>query len=74
MCSMHPTVALGQVPIKPPLGLLTCQELALELKCSPRHIKRLAARHVIPRIVISSKVVRYRRDSVLAALVRREEI
>lgn len=55
------------------LGLLTRDELAAELKCSPRHIMRLTARRVIPRVVISARCVRYRRDAVLVALTRREQ-
>lgn len=54
------------------LGLLTRDQLAAELKCSPRHIQRLARARVIPVIVISRHCVRYRRDAVLAALIRRE--
>lgn len=54
------------------LGLLTRADLAAELQCSERHIQRLMARHVIPFIRISRKCVRFRRDAVLVALVRRE--
>lgn len=58
---------------RPSLGLLTRDELAAELKCSPRHVMRLTAKRVIPKITISSRCVRYNRASVLAALTRREQ-
>lgn len=55
------------------LGLMTGKELAAELKCSPRHIQRLAKARVIPKVTISARCVRYRRDAVLAALICREQ-
>lgn len=54
------------------LGLLTRADLAAELQCSERHIQRLMARHTIPFIRISRKCVRFRREAVLNALIRRE--
>lgn len=55
-------------------GLLTTNELAAELKCSRRHIERLAASRAIPKIRVSSRCVRYRREAVLAALLSRETV
>lgn len=57
---------------QPPVLLITKSQLARELQCSERHLQRLMARRVIPFIRVSPKCVRFRREAVLAALVRRE--
>lgn len=61
------TTGMNQSPL-----LITKSQLARELQCSERHLQRLMARRVIPFIRVSPKCVRFRREAVLAALVRRE--
>lgn len=75
---MHEDTTLtqpGAQPLSPspkPPALLTKEEIAKELQCSPRHIERLQRAKKIPVIRLSAKCVRYRRDGVLAALARLE--
>jgi hypothetical protein len=54
--------------------LLTKAQLARELQCSQRHIERLQSAGRIPVIRLSAKCVRYRRENVLAALLRLETV
>jgi excisionase family DNA binding protein len=53
-------------------GLLTKEELAGVLKCSERQIERLQLARKIPFVKFSGRMIRYRRDSVLRALVKME--
>ncbi len=53
-------------------GLLTKEELAAELRCSPRQIERLQQARKIPFVKISGRMIRYRRETVLNALARIE--
>lgn len=53
-------------------ALLTKQQIAAELQCSTRHIERLQRARRIPVVRLSARCVRYRRESVLAALARLE--
>jgi excisionase family DNA binding protein len=53
-------------------GLLTKKELAGFLKCSERQIERLQLARKIPFVKLSGRMIRYRRDSVLRALVKME--
>ena len=57
---------------RPMGGLLTKKELAGVLRCSERQIERLQLARKIPYILLSKKMIRYRRDSVLRALVKME--
>ena len=52
--------------------LLTKKELADVLRCSERQIERLQLARKIPFILLSKKMIRYRRDSVLRALLKME--
>ena len=71
---LMPRQIINSIPLPAQfLGLLTREELAAELKCSPRHIQRLTRARVIPMIVISRHCLRYRREAVLRALVSREQ-
>ena len=54
------------------VGLLTKEELAAELRCSPRQIERLQLARRIPFVKLSGRMVRYRRDAVLNALAKME--
>jgi excisionase family DNA binding protein len=53
-------------------GLLTKEELAGVLKCSERQIERLQVARKIPFVKLSGRMIRYRRESVLRALVKME--
>jgi excisionase family DNA binding protein len=53
-------------------GLLTKEELAVELRCSERQIERLQLARKIPFVKLSGRMIRYRRESVLRALVKME--
>ncbi len=47
--------------------ILTKQELAAVLNCSPRHLDQLSKRGLLPRVKLG-RCVRYRRETVLRAL------
>ena len=57
---------------RPTGGLLTKEELAVELRCSERQIERLQLARKIPFVKLSGRMIRYRRESVLRALVKME--
>jgi len=57
---------------KQPTALLTKEEIARELQCSPRHVERLQRARKIPVIRISARCVRYKLSGVLAALSKLE--
>jgi len=57
---------------RPTVGLLTKDELAAELRCSPRQIERLQQARKIPFVKISGRMIRYRRETVLNALAKIE--
>ncbi len=66
------TVAQFSDGVRPSNGLLTKEELAAELRCSPRQIERLQLARRIPFVKLSGRMVRYRRDAVLNALAKME--
>lgn len=57
---------------RPMGGLLTKKELAGFLKCSERQIERLQLARKIPFVRLAGRMIRYRRESVLRALVKME--
>ena len=57
---------------RPTGGLLTKEELAGVLRCSERQIERLQLARKIPFVKLSGRMIRYRRESVLRALVKME--
>lgn len=57
---------------RPMGGLLTKKELAVELRCSERQIERLQLARKLPYLKFGGKMIRYRRESVLRALVKME--
>jgi excisionase family DNA binding protein len=50
---------------------MTKPELARLLSCTPRHLDNLSRRGVLPRVRLG-RSIRFRRDSVLAAIRRLE--
>ena len=50
--------------------LLTAEQLARELKVGVETIDDWGRRHLIPRLKISPKIIRFDRDAVLSALAR----
>ena len=67
--SSIPTPPYSALPMG---GLLTKEELAVELRCSERQIERLQLARKIPFVKLSGRMIRYRRESVLRALVKME--
>lgn len=60
------------VPAGEASRLLTKKELAVELRCSERQIERLQLARKLPYLKFGGKMIRYRRESVLRALVKME--
>ena len=51
-----------------PTDLITADELAVRLRVTPDTVKLWARRGVIPRVCLTSKVIRYDHDAVIKAL------